>query len=228
MSQYANRTPIPLAVDCIIFGFHDNQLELLSVPRNVEPYQGMRALMGGFVQLDEDIDAAAKRVLTELTGLSDVYMEQVGAFGNVARDSAERVVSIAYYALIRKDTYDETQVESHEAQWYHLEDLPELVFDHKDMIEHALRRLRRKVKTEPIGFNLLPNKFTQAQIQNLYEAILNEQLDKRNFRKKLLSLDVLVKLDEKDKLTSKKGSFLYTFDQEKYEQKLGQGFSFKL
>ncbi len=228
MSQYRNRTPIPLAVDCIIFGFHDGNLELLLVHREIEPDIGKPSLMGGFVEPEEDLSKAAERVLHKLTGLQHGYLEQVMAFGDVGRDSVERVVSIVYYALIRKEQYDQELVKKHNAKWYPLNELPDMMFDHKDMVSIALERLRLKVKTEPLGFNLLPPKFTQSQIQELYEAILGEELDKRNFRKKLTSMEFLVKLDEKDKTGSKRGAFLYEFDQEKYRSLSKQGFGFKV
>ena len=219
--RYENIDAIPVAVDCIIFGFHDNNLELLLIHRRIEPEKDKWSLMGGFVNKEEDLDVAAARVLKDLTGLTDLYMEQVSAFGKVGRDPGGRVISITYYALIRKDQYDEALVEQHNASWFPLGELPEMIFDHKDMTEAALAKLRRKVKTEPIGFNLLPEKFTLPQLQALYEAILAEPLDKRNFRKKLAALDVLVKLEEKDKGSSKRGAFLYRFDQERYTDSAG-------
>ena len=216
--KYDNLNLMPLAVDCIIFGFDGEALELLLIHRGFEPERGKWSLMGGFVELAEGLDEAASRILCKLTGLEDIYMEQVSAFGKVDRDPGGRVVSIVYYALIRKDHYNKELVEKHNAQWFPLNNLPAMIFDHKEMAQAALKTLQQKVKIEPIGFNLLPEKFTLPQIQSLYEAILNEPLDKRNFRKKLLALDILVKLEEKDKSTSKRGAFLYRFDEEKYKQ----------
>ena len=216
--KYENLDLMPVAVDCIIFGFNENALELLLIHRGFEPERGKWSLMGGFVEDDEDVDAAASRVLGELTGLEDIYMDQVSAFGKANRDPGGRVVSIVYYALIRKDHYDQALVDKHNAQWFPLDNLPEMIFDHHEMTQKALSTLQRKLKTEPVGFNLLPEKFTLPQFQTLYEAILGESLDKRNFRKKLLGLDILVKLDEKDKSTSKRGAFLYRFDEEKYNR----------
>jgi len=182
-THYEQLDSIPLAVDCIIFGFNENQLELLLIHRGFEPQKGRWSLMGGFVKKDEDLDDAASRVLEQLTGLNDIYMEQVSTFGKVSRDPGGRVVSVTYYALIRKDHYDHELVKKHRAKWFPLNSLPEMIFDHEEMAKKALEKLREKVRTRPIGFNLIPQKFTLPMLQSLYEAILEETLDKRNFRK---------------------------------------------
>lgn len=213
---YKEVQQITVAVDCLIFGFNEGKLELLLVQRSFEPERDRWSLIGGFVLNDEDLDTAAHRVLTELTGLDDVYMEQVRAFGKAKRDPYERVISVTYSALVLKKDYNSELVESYNAQWFPIDELPELIFDHKEMVESAMRRLRRRVKTGPVGFNLLPEKFTLPQLQKLYEAILDEEIDKRNFRKKLNTMDFLIKLDEKDKSESKKGAYLYRFDEDKY------------
>lgn len=213
--KYENLELMPLAVDCIIFGFNDNNLELLLIHRGFEPEKDKWSLMGGFVGVDENLDDAASRVLTNLTGLEGLYMEQVNTFGKVDRDPGGRVISVAYYALIRKDQYDEELVKKHNAKWFPLTELPDMIFDHKEMAEAAMVRLRRKVKTESIGFNLLPEKFTLPQLQALYETILGETLDKRNFRKKIAAIGILEKLDEKDKNSSKRGAYFYRFDKKK-------------
>jgi ADP-ribose pyrophosphatase YjhB (NUDIX family) len=216
--HYENLDLIPLAVDCIIFGFNENQLELLLIHRGFEPQKGSWSLMGGFVQNEEDLDSAASRILKRLTGLDDIYMEQVATFGKVSRDPGGRVVSVAYYALIRKDYYDEGLVGEYNAQWFPLTDLPHLIFDHQEMAKKALGKLRQRIRTGPIGFNLIPEKFTLPILQSLYEAILGGPLDKRNFRKKIAALDILVKLKEKDHNSSKRGAYLYRFDRDKYNE----------
>jgi ADP-ribose pyrophosphatase YjhB (NUDIX family) len=208
---------IGIAVDCIIFGFNDNNLELLLIHRSFEPKRGKWSLMGGFVKRNEHLDAAAARILRQLTGLDNIYMEQVKSFGKVNRDPEERILSVTYFALIRTD-YNRNSIDEHNAKWFPLNKLPHLIFDHKEMVQSALSQLRRKVKIQPIGFNLLPEKFTLPQLQNLYEAILGEDIDKRNFRKKLSGLDLLIKLDEKDKTSSKKGAFLFKFNKRKYNE----------
>ncbi|MFY0624886.1 MAG: NUDIX hydrolase [Reichenbachiella sp.] len=215
---YEHLDSIPVAVDCIIFGFNENKLELLLIHRGFEPEKDKWSLMGGFVKEDEDLDRAASRVLKALTGLENIFMEQVKTYGKVNRDPGGRVMSVTYYALIRKDQYDENLVEKHHAKWFPLDSLPSMIFDHKEMASGAINRLRQKVKTETIGFNLLPEKFTLPQLQALYETILGESIDKRNFRKKIATMDFLIKLEEKDRNTSKRGAFLYRFDKNKLKK----------
>lgn len=217
-----------IAVDCIIFGFDRDQLKLLLLKRNIEPGLGQWSLAGGFLRRDEDLDEAACRVLCDLTGLKDVYLEQVMTFGHPDRDPGERVVSVSYYALLKVADHDSDLLMEHGAHWRPIETVPDLIFDHNEMVDKALRRLRRKAKSQPIGFELLPEKFTLPQLQSLYEAIYQKELDKRNFRKKILSMGFLDKLEEKDKSSSKKGAFLYRFNQEKYDQLVAEGFYFSL
>ena len=217
-----------VAVDCIIFGFHENELKLLLIKRKFEPCRGEWSLMGGFLNQGESIDQAVGRVLFDLTGLKDVYMEQIGVFGEVNRDPGERVLSTAYYALINIHEYDSRLAEEHNAVWLPLNDLPALIFDHQEMVNSAIRALRRKAGRQPIGFNLLPELFTLSQLQVLYEAIYQTSLDKRNFRKKIFEMDILEKLDKKNKNASKRGAFYYRFNKEKYDHRLENGavFSF--
>jgi hypothetical protein len=167
-------------------------------------------------------------VLTECTGIDKLFMEQVGAYGDVTRDLGERVISIAYYVLVNMNDFNTGLLEQHNAQWTRLSDLPGLIFDHKQMIGDALSILKRNAVTRPVGFNLLPDKFTLPQLQTLYEAIYQSLLDKRNFRKKLHAMDILEKLDEKDKKSSKRGAFYYMFNKEKYDRLLHDGFYFSL
>lgn len=204
-----------VAVDCIIFGFQNNEIKLLVHPRNMEPYRGGLSLMGGFVQKHETIDEAASNILLNLTGLEDVFMEQVKVYGELNRDPGERVISCAYYALIDINAYDTSLLKSHNAFWVSLDKASGLIFDHPQMVKDALEILRRKAMLEPIGFNLLPDKFTLTQLQALYEAIYGTELDKRNFRKKMLSLNFLEKLDEIDKSNSKKGAYFYKFKEDR-------------
>ena len=217
-----------VAVDCIIFGFDNEELKILLIKRDFEPRLGEWSLMGGFLSTEEDLDDAAQRVLTELTGLKDVYLEQLYTYGEKDRDPAGRVVSTAYYALIKTESYDESLLEKHHAGWFSLNDIPSLVFDHNVMVEKALKRLRRKSRIQPVGFELLPEKFTLPQLQKLYEAIHGEEFDKRNFRKKMLSFGVLKKLEQKEKESSRKGAFFYMFDRKRYESLVGEGNQFVL
>lgn len=219
MTNYYSKNPkFYISVDCIIFGFSGGELSLLLLKRNFEPARGEWSLMGGFVQENESVDEAAKRVLTELTGLDEVYMEQVGAFGNVHRDPGGRVVSIAYYALVNINEYDRELVRQHNAFWININELPPLIFDHSDMVEKARALMQQKASTKPIGFNLLPSLFTLSQLQSLYEAIYGEPLDKRNFRKRVAEMNYIEKTDKIDKTGSKRGAALYQFNENAYKQ----------
>ncbi len=213
---YTQETPILIAVDCVIFGYQEGQLNILLIKRNFEPGLGQWSLMGGFLQGNETLDWAAKRILHQLTGLDNVYLEQLHAYSEVARDKAARVVSVAYYALIDIATSNEQLTKTQEAAWFSINNIPKLIFDHREMCDKAWKRLQRKSLSQPIGFELLPTKFTIPQLQQLYEAIHNENLDKRNFRKNILLSGLITKLEEKNKEGSKKGAFLYVFNTEKY------------
>lgn len=227
---YSNADKAYIAVDCIIFGFDldEEELKILLIQRDFEPQKGEWSLMGGFLKKDENLDEAAARVLYQLTGLHDIYMEQFGVFSEVDRDPADRTVSLAYYALINIADHDKEVVDHHSARWFNLSELPDLIFDHNAMVEKAMQRLQYKASVQPIGFELLPEKFTMRHLQKLYEAILQSELDKRNFTKKINALDILIKLKEKDMESSKKGSFLFKFDKKKYLKKLSDGFVFKI
>jgi 8-oxo-dGTP diphosphatase len=226
ISSYKNHQKILVAVDCIIFGFDGNQLKALLIKRGIEPEKGKWSLMGGFVGKNENADEAAIRVLYQLTGMSNIYMEQLYTFSDVVRDSAGRVISIAYFALINITDYSEQLQLQHEAKWFPLNRIPSLIFDHKKMVAKAKELLRQKVASHPIGFELLPPKFTLPQLQSLYEAIYETPLDKRNFTKKMLSLGILNKLNEKEKESSRKGAFYYTFDSNKYGKLQANGVKF--
>lgn len=208
-TQYAKAY---VSVDCIVLGFDDNKLKFLAGRRKMHPGYGEWALYGGFVGADESVDDAASRVLHELTGLKDIYMKQVGTFGALNRAEGERVISVAYLALINVKDYDETWLMEKELHWVSIKNIPQMFSDHNDMVNKALRMLRRRLFSEPISFQLLPELFTLTQLQNVCEAILGEELDKRNFRKKAKQLDHIVKSDKIDKLTSKRGAALYYFD----------------
>jgi len=217
---YSHHPRFHVAVDCIIFGFSQGELSLLLLKRKFEPGQGEWSLMGGFVQEGESVDDAAKRVLTELTGLNDVYMEQVGVFGEVDRDPGERVISTAYYALININEYDRQLVEEHNAYWMKIDELPTLLFDHQEMVVKARQLMKTQSATMPIGFNLLPELFTLTQLQNLYEAINGNTVDKRNFRKRVAENPFIVKTPLVDKSGSRRGASLYKFNEEDYKKSL--------
>ena len=208
------------AVDCIIFGFSGGELSLLLLKRRFEPGKGEWSLMGGFVQENECMDDAAKRVLAELTGLTNVFMQQVGTFGQVDRDPGERVISTAYYALININEYDRQLVEAHNAYWVNINELPTLLFDHRQMVDRAQLVMKAQAAMQPICFNLLPELFTLTQLQNLYESINGEPIDKRNFRKRIAELGYIEKTKLIDKITSRRGAALYKFNEEDYKKSL--------
>lgn len=219
MTTYYNINPkFYVSVDCIIFGFDEGELKLLLLKRNFEPAMGEWSLMGGFVQDNESVDDAAKRVLKELTGLEDVFMEQVGTFGDIKRDPGERVISVAYYALVNVNEYDRGLVQQHNAYWIKIDELPPLIFDHPEMIAKARELMKHQASDNPISFNLLPELFTLTQLQNLYEAIYGEQMDKRNFRKRVAMMDFIEKTDFIDKSGSKRGAYLYKFNDKAYKK----------
>jgi ADP-ribose pyrophosphatase YjhB (NUDIX family) len=230
MSYYSEHDKFHLAVDSIIFGYDEEgrELKVLLLKRNFQPAMGEWSLMGGFVNSNESIDEAAKRILIQLTGLSEVYMEQLYTFGDVDRDPGDRIISVAYFALIKINDSDLELVRNHGATWIPISAMPQLIFDHSAMIDRALKKLQIRARTQPIGFELLPDKFTIPQLQGLYEAIYNKSLDKRNFRRKLLSMDLLEKLEEKEKESSRKGAWYYRFDAQKYDDLLKRGFNFEL
>lgn len=230
MSYYQEHEKFHVAVDSIIFGYDEGgrELKVLLLKRNFEPAKGNWSLMGGFLMNNEAVDEAAKRILNTLTGLSNVYMEQLYTFGEVDRDPGDRIISVAYFALIKINASDLELVKNHGATWIPISAMPVLIFDHSAMVHRALKKLQVRARTQPIGFELLPDKFTIPQLQGLYEAIYNKVLDKRNFRRKLLSMDLLEKLEEKEKISSRKGAWYYRFDPKKYEDLLNRGFNFEL
>ena len=218
MTYYDKHSKVWLSVDCIIFGFDEGKLKILIGRRQMDPGRGEWSLYGGFVASDEDIDECAHRTLYELTGMRNVYMKQVGAFGKVDRDPGERVVSIAYYALINVKDYDSHLLQEHGVEWVDVDHIPPLYSDHTEMINKARNLMKKKIKTEPIGFRLLPRLFTLTQLQRLYEAVNGEELDKRNFRKRIKEMEFIEKTEFIDKTSSKRGAFLYQFNRSAYNE----------
>jgi hypothetical protein len=225
---YYDNTKFLVAVDCIIFGFKNNELDILLTRRPVEPMKNEWSLMGGFMDENENLDEADTKVLYRYTQQSGIYMEQIKAYGKIDRDAGGRVVSVAYYALVRLEDFDTSLAKTFDAKWVNINNLPDLVFDHNQMVEDGLKLLRYKVSMEPIIFNFFGDKFTLPALQNLYEAIFQKEMDKRNFRRKLISMDILNKYDEKDKTSSKRGAHFYSFDFEKYKQFLDKGLIYSL
>ena len=225
--NYQHTEPVLMAVDCIIFGVDDNRLKLLIFKREIEPLAGQWSLLGSFIRANESVSEAASRILFELTGIDDVYMEQLHCFGDVNRDPGARVVSVGYWSLIKANQDDSGfQIDGHEAKWIYLDEIPQLILDHNDMVSKAVLTLRERARFRPIGFELVPKEFTIAQLLKVYEAIFARPLDDRNFRKKLINSGLLTQLDKKDKSTSKKGSYLYAFNEKRYEQLSAEGYHF--
>ncbi len=219
MTQYySEHSKVWVSVDCIIFGFEGNKLKLLIGKRQMDPGRGEWSLYGGFVNSNENLEDAANRVLYNLTGLRKLYMKQVGAFGAIDRDPGERVISIAYCALINVKDYDDSLREQYRLEWFNLDEMPKLYSDHNEMIKKAIFLLRQRIKTEPLSFNLLPSLFTLTQLQRVYEAILGQEIDKRNFRKRIKTFDFIEKTDLIDKFHSKRGAALYRFNKKTYNE----------
>jgi len=218
-----------LAVDCVVFGLDERDLKVLLIQRKLQPFQHAWALPGGFVRLDETLDEAAQRELREEAGVTDVYLEQLYTFGVLDRDPRERVVTVAYYALAKLgDHRIRAATDAMGVGWFGLDDLPKLAFDHAEIVTRAHERLRGKVRYAPIGFELLPARFSLTQLQRLYEIILGTALDKRNFRKKILAMDLLVETDEVEQGVRHRAARLYRFDRRKYDRLTKQGFEFAM
>jgi 8-oxo-dGTP diphosphatase len=218
-----------LTVDCVVFGLDEEDLKILLIQRNLPPFEGKWALPGGFVQMDETLVEAARRELREETGVQNLYLEQLYTFGAVDRDPRERIVSVAYYALVNLNDHElMAATDARDAAWFSVDDLPSLAFDHIEIVNVAHKRLKGKVVYEPIGFELLPKKFTLTQLQQMYEKILERLIDKRNFRKKVLGMALLQELDEVQVDVSHRAARLYKFDEKKYLKLRQKGFNFEI
>jgi 8-oxo-dGTP diphosphatase len=218
-----------LAVDCTIFGLDDEGLKILLVQRGIEPYRGRWALPGGFVRVDETLAQAARRELAEETALERVALDELGAFDALDRDPRERVISFAFTGLVKlSDHRVHAATDAAHAAWFALDDLPRLAFDHDAIVAAARAQLRRRVRTRPIGFELLPARFTLSQLQRVYEIVLERPLDKRNFRKKVLALGLLEELDEVEEDVAHRAARLYRFDERRYRALTKRGFDFSL
>ena len=213
---YKEHSKFYLSVDIIVFGFEEGNLKILLGKRQMDPGRGEWSLYGGFVNEDEDLEEAANRTILELTGMTKLYMRQVGAFGAIDRDPGERVISIAYCALIDVKDYDDNLRQQHGLEWVALNEVPSLYSDHNLMVSNALAHIRRRINTEPIVFNLLPELFTLTQLQRVYEAILGSSIDKRNFRKRVKQIEFIEKTEFIDKTTSRRGAALYRFNKNVY------------
>ena len=217
-----------ITTDVVIFTIKDNKLQVLLVKRANEPFKGRWAIPGGFIRLSENLDNAALRILKEKTNVDNIYLEQLYTFGDPLRYPSSRVITCAYFALIRSDdiklSFDDSQSIT-QVQWHEVYNLPTLAFDHKEIIEYSLKRMRERLEFCPIAFQLLPEKFTLTELQKSYELILDMKLDKRNFRKKVLTGSVLKELNEYTKIGSKRPARLYSFDNITLNSKRGHFFS---
>jgi len=216
--KYSGQTRILIAVDCVIFGFDGENFKVLLIQRGFAPKKRKWSLMGGFIQPHETLEVAAGRVLKQLTGLEGVYLEQVQSFSEPHRDPVERTLAVAYVALIDIQKYEKQLSTEYHAEWFKLDEMPQLIFDHEQMVEVAKSRLRYKAALHPILFELLPEKFTIPQLKNLYEGLYGTTFDKRNFSRKVLSTGLLIKQNDKDKENSRKGAFYFKLDKRKYSE----------
>ena len=219
-----------LTVDCIVFGLDaELELKIMLIKRDISPFQGEWAIPGGFVRMDETLEQAALRELQEETGIHDVFLEQLYTFGDLERDPRDRTITVSYYALINLVEQEiQAATDASEANWFRISEIPKLAFDHDRILQTAIARLRGKIRYEPIGFELLPQKFTLTQLQRLYETVLDRQLDKRNFRKKILSMDLLIDTNELEQGVSHRAAKLYRFDENKYLELKQNGFNFEI
>ena len=210
-SKYSSSQKITVAIDCVIIGFDSEKLNLLLFKRRVNPFKGSWSLVGEVLENDLSLDKSANEILYKLTGLKNIYLKQLKTYGELNRDPAERVISIVYFSLIRVDEVLKEIKSKKDAKWFSFNELPELILDHSEMVKDSISQLRNIAKDQPLGFELLPKLFTLPQLQTLYECIYNTKFDSRNFRKKILSINVLGKTNLKDKSSSRKGAYLYGF-----------------
>ncbi|MCV2486821.1 NUDIX domain-containing protein [Flavobacterium sp. SH_e] len=217
-----------ITIDCVIFGFDKGSLEVLLVQHGEGISKGKWGLPGGWIYKKESTDAAAHRLLNELTGLDNIYLEQLKAFGDPDRFPLRRVITIGYYALVKREDYNiKAGFTASDAKWYKINNIPDLIYDHNEILSYSLKNLQNRVRQAPIGFNLLPEKFTLLQLMQLYEEILGIEMDKPNFRRKILHMKLLAALDEKQQDVSHRAAQLYKFDPEIYKKLTEKGFNFE-
>ena len=223
-NKYCYKYPHPaVTTDCVIFGFDGSELQVLLIERGIEPFKGKWAFPGGFLNMDETAGEGALRELKEETGLENAYIEQFNTYSDPGRDPRERVITIAHYALVRIQEVKGGD-DAAKAQWFPIDEVPQLAFDHDKILRDAMRKLRERIHFEPIGFELLPEKFTMRDLQILYESILVVKFDRRNFAKKMMHYELLNQLDETVRPTAKRDALLYSFNKENYELFKKKGF----
>ncbi len=218
-----------ITADCVVFGLDNEDLKVLLIQRDIEPFEGQWALPGGFSIVGESMEETARRELAEETGLRGIFLEQLYTFSNPGRDPREHVVTVAYYALVNLSEHVvKASTDARNAAWFEISDVPKLAFDHDLILDTAYERLQGKIRYQPIGFELLPTKFSLGNLQHMYEIILDRKLDKRNFRKKILKMEIIEELDEIETDVAHRAARLYRFDKKKYDQKIKQGFNFEI
>ena len=223
-NKYCYKYPHPaVTTDCVIFGFDGSELQVLLIERGIEPFKGKWAFPGGFLNMDETAGEGAMRELKEETGLENAYIEQFNTYSEPVRDPRERVITIAHYALVRIQEVKGGD-DAAKAQWFPIDEVPQLAFDHDKILRDAMRKLRERIHFEPIGFELLPEKFTMRELQILYESILGVKFDRRNFAKKMMHYELLNQLDETVRPTAKRDALLYSFNKDNYELFKKKGF----
>jgi 8-oxo-dGTP diphosphatase len=230
LKKYSYEYPRPaVTTDCVIFGFDSGELKVLLIERGIDPFKGRWALPGGFLQMDENTDECARRELFEETGIENLFIEQLYTFSDVDRDPRGRVVTVSYYALVKLSDYKLTAGDdAKNAQWYPISKVPTLAFDHDRILRVALNRLKSKIRYQPIGFELLPERFTMPELQNLYESVLEMQLDRRNFRRKIIDTGLLIDRNESVKGLPHKGAKYFSFNKNKYQELSEKGFNFEI
>jgi len=217
-TEVKNINRIALSVDCVIFGFDENKLKVLLIRSDLKKFQGKWSLLGDLVDPREDLNAAAYRILKQRTGLNDLYLEQVRTFGELNRHPVGRVVTVAYYSLINIQ-HHKLNILDNELHWHDVHDIAEMAFDHKQIFDTSFQQLQRRIQEHPLAFSLLPKKFSLRELQNVYEAILNTKMDRRNFRKKFFAMDFLIDINEMEQNVPHRPGKLYKFNYEKYEKK---------
>lgn len=227
---YTYEYPRPsVTTDCVIFGYNGKELNILLIERGIEPFKGKWALPGGFIQMDETAEEGALRELYEETGVKDVYIEQLFTFSDIERDPRGRVISIAFYALVKSTDFDVVGGDdAKSAKWFPIKDIPSLAFDHERILRVAHQRLKSKIRYQPIGFELLNDEFTVPELQDLYESVLEVQFDRRNFNRKIMKLEILLPLDKKKEGVAHKAARYFKFDNLKYEELSKRGFNFEI
>lgn len=228
ISEINNIHKLAVSVDCVILGYNTECLKVLLIECSTEPFNGMNSLLGELVKPDETLDEAAHRVLGMWTGQESLYLEEVKTYSSICRHPLDRVITVAYYSLVEIEKFPFSGMTKNNLKWVDVNEIGELAFDHNLILKECLEKLKRRLRERPLGFSLLPEKFTLNELQNLYEVVLGIELDKRNFRRKIMSLDILIDLNETQQDVAHRPANLYSFDHKKYDEKRSDGFKFEV